>query len=141
MENLEEMTSEELREAKHRAEMARAGAQAQIDRIAADVRTDTVAELVADEEFANLMRAKAWLRHEPDMTIARDFSDMPDGWPPSVEDPRAYLLGQIRERVDPAIAARFDASPATIAKAEATPSVEKLRSVVGRINGEDQPDA
>jgi hypothetical protein len=133
------MTREELRAAIQEGELEIARNNAKIVTMAADARADIIADLVTDDEFTRLVRAQAWRRHSPDTPIARDFSDMPDGWPPSVEDPGAYLLGQIRERVDPAIDAFLGPSTTPTAEphAEATPSVEKLQSIVGRINRDD----
>ena len=134
---LDQMTTEQLRESMHRNELQIERNNAEIARMAADARTDIVADLVGDDEFVTAVRAQAWRRHSPDEPIGTRLSNTPDGWPPSVEDPRAYLLGEIRKRVDPAIEAEFGASSSPTAKADPTPSVEKLRSVVGRINGDD----
>lgn len=122
------MSPEQAREERHHALLGVARTETEIGRMAADLRTDVVAELVADQDLAVALRAQAWLREDPELTIARDLSNVPDGWPPNVDDPRAYVLGQIRERVEPALEASFGArSTGRDADDVVSPSVAALR--------------
>lgn len=90
-----------------------------------------LAALSADTELVELLRAKEWLRADPDLVLPRDTpvaESLPEGWPSDVEDPTAHVGGYIRERVSTHIASLV---PEKVTETEElTPSVRALRSMI-----------
>lgn len=88
-----------------------------------------------DDKLKNLLRAQAWIKHDQTLTITKDSDDnihgMPDGWPPSIENPLAHVAEYINAKKNGYLAKTFGATKEVIEKTvEDSPSVQRLREAI-----------
>lgn len=92
--------------------------------------------LSADPEHAELLRARAWARHDPSLVLTlkdQRVSGLPDGWPPSVPDPAEHIAADIVARRDAHIERLFGQTTQTETRQiEDSPSVRRLRELMAR---------
>jgi hypothetical protein len=90
--------------------------------------------LVDDPVHRELIRAKAWLHHDPTLIVSYDGSAVkcvPDGWPESVPDPEEHVASDVAARRDSYIDTTLGRGETTGPGPTATPSVERFRHMIG----------
>ena len=98
-----------------------------------EAQFDHIAE---DPTHRELIRARAWLRHDPSLVATYNGSaiyGVPNGWPETVADPDAHVVADVAARRDAYIERLFGHQHETLSNHSASPSVERFREIVGDV--------
>jgi hypothetical protein len=89
--------------------------------------------LAEDPTHRELLRARAWLRHDPSLVATRAgdaVKGVPEGWPETVSDPDEHVAADVAARRD-AYIERIVGQTEKKTPISASPSVERFRQLVG----------
>lgn len=107
--------------------------ETKLARMEGEARGSVTAALGADEVLQNNLRALAWKRADPDLTLTMKGDavvGMPNGWPDSVPDPEEHVAEFVRKGVSAGIEKTFGGSKRTVEReVEDSPSVRRLREI------------
>lgn len=92
--------------------------------------------LADDPAHRELLRAGAWLRHDPSLGVTYDgraVRGLPEGWPESVPDPDGHVVADIAARRDAHLERLLGRREEAAPEPEVTPSVGRFRQMIGDV--------